>query len=151
MKGLTLPSIAAIYATAGMIGVLRGSAITARYAEDIIYIPFGLSNRVEIVFGKTLKLDYELVHEIGHHIWHKTEGEGTANFSEFRDYRELQEGFCCYLSNDRFRHFYPERKRFSAAGRRYERGYARVKKIVELNGEDVLFDIPSRWREFTKG
>lgn len=131
----------------------RESLVMACYWQDKIYVSFATGTR-----SHEHGLAFCTVHELAHALWERIAGERIqatqrkAGESQEK-LRMFAEGFAAYAETTWFRDLYPSRLRKSASqvhstpGTVYYRGRIRVAKLVKEHGDEILFDIPKRWRE----
>lgn len=120
-----------------------------RHHNHTIYVPFYFINRfIDIDFKKrTKRVDYSVVHELSHTLWGIISRDTDIDFVE---HREWFEGFATYSADYYFADFYPDgTEKYIALPRVYTDGKRRVEKLVAQYGEEIILDIPKKWKEFS--
>jgi len=130
-----------------------------KHYNSSIYVPFYFSNRfMDIDFKEREKtLDNDIVHEISHKLWYALDGEEQEDKKEIReilkeskDWRLWNEGFASYFADIYFKNLYPEgiEIRNHRDSGIYGRGIRKVEEVIRKQGEEILLEIPTRWKEF---
>ncbi len=125
------------------------------YSNSTLYVPSGMPTKANIIFdeenGKGMHLDKIVIHELSHHLWDLLETANMPVPARHKGNSEksvYMEGFASYCEKDRFRRFYTEKESVSDSfwdGRVYKNGRNKVKKLVQIYGEEVLIKIPTEW------
>jgi hypothetical protein len=124
----------------------------AAYFGNAIYVSFSLESGCH-----EENVALATVHELSHALWEMLEGQpfGTQRFAtsaERQKFELLVEGHATYGERVWFRDTYPECVRSTLRLRRpspetiHARGLRRVRELVEQFGQQILLDIPKRWR-----
>jgi hypothetical protein len=122
----------------------------ATYRSNGIYVSFGSEVHHEENIATTV------VHELAHALWEKLAPRPlTWNppKPEQEKYQEFVEGFAVYAERIWFLDIYPADVRRSVrslpnySDTVYRNGLATIKQVVAKNGQQVLPQIPARWRE----
>ena len=124
----------------------------AKHNEGTIYFPFYFQNRFEDPdFKKREKeLDQVVVHELSHSLWYALGGEKEDKTK--LPWRLWNEGFATYYADIHFVQLYPANYEVRNLGSpSHKNGKEKVRQIVKSHGEEVLREIPKRWREFSNG
>ena len=134
----------------GLYNSFNGADFIYKSDMKTIYVPFNLINRLhDVSFGARInRMDYGVVHELSHALW----GELADECEKYSFGTNIwEEGFATYCAENYFVDFYPKNVKKPAVLRKvYTYGNSLVEGVVEKYGEDILLEIPSRWREFAK-
>jgi hypothetical protein len=116
------------------------------------YICFGLKSRALGIFDDAFRTRRAVVHEASHHIWFSIGGERAAkdlNKESSMWYKMWMEGFASYCQTRLFWDLYADEPQSTEyMPDCYQIGCSLVEKVVNEKGEDILFQLPLRWREF---
>jgi len=122
-----------------------------RHQNNTIYLPFYYIHRlVDPDFKKrTDNLDYTIVHELSHAVWGRIAGGDKGK--PFFEWRQLFEGFATYCADNYFAEFYPEgaKTNFDGLPKSYINGKKKIEKLVEKYGEEIVLEVPKRWKELS--
>jgi len=90
--------------------------------------------------------DDSVVHELSHHIWANLSGSMIADFhGNLKKAKPWIEGFAEYCAHYYFEDLYTKKP---GSHMSYRKHVDLIQKCLEKYGEDILFEIPSRWKEF---
>ena len=120
-----------------------------RHHNHTIYVPFYYVNRLTDFLSKSRirYLDYFVVHELSHSVWDELSGGQEYPLFE----RGWIEGFTTYCADIHFADLYPEgMKKFSDSDlpKLYVNGRKKIEELVNKYGNEIVLEIPSRWKEF---
>jgi hypothetical protein len=139
----------------GMTYADRSHNCGASYYRNAIYVSFASGTAHDYAIAELT------VHELSHALWEKLEGvpldenwrgAKTPASAEHEKFRLLIEGYAMYAQTIWFRDLYPACLRnnldYARLDRKsiYFRGFQRIKELVEQSGQQVLLEIPQRWR-----
>ncbi len=138
----------------GMTCADRAHHCGASYYRNGIYVSFLSGTAHEHAIAEIT------VHELSHALWEKIEGvpldenrRGAKRVSrpEYEKFVLLLEGYAMYAQTVWFRDLYPPSARNKVYARLnhesvYCRGCQRIEELVRDSGEQVLLEIPQRWR-----
>lgn len=136
------------------IGNLSGNQ--AKYYNSSIYFMFGYMNRFlgnfEIDGKRTNNLDQTIVHELSHKLWYSLGGDKSRN-DNFTSWRTWNEGFATYCADEYLFNLYSPCTEIYLDNnpRLYERGKIKIQKLISEKGEQILKEVPRRWKEFEEG
>ena len=126
------------------------------YLESTFYMPFNFRTRVSYSSLKEREenLDQAIIHELSHRLWEVLSGDNIAYELAKIDGdldKSWVEGFAAYCDSHHFTDFYPSGFELVEHNAKvYERGKKKVKRLVEKYGEDIILEVPRRWRELDK-
>ncbi len=132
----------------------RALACMACYFRSAVYVSFSHDIRCH-----EEGIAFAAVHELSHVLWERLEGEpldrpraGTS--ADREKFRVLVEGYATYAEQVWFLDMYPKcvkeilpRHQPTPGGVHFQ-GMQRIRSLVEEFGEQVLLEIPKRWRTF---
>ena len=117
------------------------------YNSSTIYVPFYFVSRLEDFKAREETLDQEVVHELSHRLWEVLSGELLPRKPSDDVLKFWAEGFASYCDGKYFSDFYPEGYEAFEPDGIFKRGMERIEELVEKHGEDIVIEIPKRWRE----
>lgn len=127
----------------------------ASYYRNAIYVSFASGTAHDYAIAELT------VHELSHALWEELEGvpldenwQGVKRLApaEHEKFRLLLEGYAMYAQTVWFHDLYPTSVRnnlhYARLDRKsiYNRGFQRIKELVKQSGEQVLLEIPQRWK-----
>lgn len=125
----------------------------AKYCDSNIFMNTRRKSRSTVLAEEDL-LDAILVHELGHHLWGALGGNPNEGDDKSSRTEMMMEGFAVYCENTWFADLYPGPERFSplsfSSKPLYVVGEMRMKRFVETFGEEIMLEVPTRWREIDK-
>jgi Clp amino terminal domain, pathogenicity island component len=134
----------------------HASQCAASYHRSTIYVSFESGTAHDYAIASMT------VHELSHALWEKLAQDSfdasrakakRAGGSELEKYNIFVEGFATYAERTWFLDIYPMNLRQTiqqnplTPNSVYCRGFRLVKRLVKQHGQQVLMDIPKRWRE----
>jgi hypothetical protein len=126
-----------------------------RVAEPSVYVCFGMGSKLTRDVYDPRERERSLVHELSHHLWFSVAGEqGIKDFDEgkFREYRLYKlwvEGFAAHCEAKVFWDLYANSPgNIGDKAKIYREGNKLIEGAIAEAGEDILFQLPLRWREF---
>ena len=132
----------------------RADSCMACYFRNAIYVSFSKGTR-----SHEYGLAFTAVHELTHVLWERIaerplfpRPKGTK--SDRKKFWMLVEGYATYAERIWFADMYPSGLRKQANNPRtmpdgvYCEGMNRVEELVKQNGQQVLLELPKRWRDF---
>lgn len=140
----------------GLFRLYKEDVTEMAYSMSTIYVTSGLPTKADIVLddenGKGAYLDEKVIHELSHRLWDVLETGNQPNFlvshKNSSKERVYKEGFASYCAKERFCRFYSDKDSIPDTfidGRVYKNGRNKVKRLVQIFGEEVLLGIPTEW------
>jgi hypothetical protein len=132
----------------------RENACLACYYRRAFYVSFAHD-----IQHHEAGLAYATVHELSHALWETIEGlpldeQRTGTDFEREKFALLVEGFAMYAELSWFWDLYPHDVRMTIQpgppmpGSLHDRGLQRVTELVDKFGQEILMEMPKRWRSF---
>jgi hypothetical protein len=132
-----------------------GGLASYNSSTQSISVPFGFGTKIglyhESASGiKSQRIDETVLHELTHHLWNRIPGRTEPRGETPQLWSE---GFAVYGADTWFADFLPTGKNKRNIGsypKPYQRGRKTIERLVQKHGEEILLEIPRRWREFEK-
>jgi len=132
--------------------IIGGKNSPGLFSEPNIFFNCRKQFRVEASQEQSTFVDQVAVHELTHALWYSLGGEYPT--TENPRSQLMTEGFATYGHTYWFSDFYPFQSELDLSGYwgspAYLAGALRMRSIVEEHGEDVLLEVPYKWRELDK-
>ena len=132
----------------------RANACMASYYRNTIYVSFSPNIQCH-----EEGIAYAVVHELSHALWEKVAGQPLDKMRQEAGpkgdkFHLLTEGYATYAEVVWFLDAYPQcvqknvRYAEPEPGTVHDRGMRRISELVKQHGEEILLEIPKRWRSF---
>ena len=107
------------------------------------------------VLADDIGMDRGAVHEISHHLWDALGGEiSKISYDKNPRLSMMKEGYASYCELTWFADLYPLKKELNYSCYwgvpDYIAGGLRMLSFVHKYGEDIMLEVPKRWRELDK-
>lgn len=135
----------------GYMITLRDTPALYFHPAETIFVNTRKKIRENITNNLPMGIDRLVVHELGHKLWQKLGGENDTGTPRGK---MIEEGFATYCDTQWFAHLYPSNENLDLSHlwghSDYQAGGLRIMRFVDKYGNDILSEIPRRWKELDR-